>query len=401
VRQEVSRIARTAGYDQRPEDHDGTIGGRVYLNGAPPAGGQPVSPTADAAQVWRDIQGTTSLAVLDDFIARFGDTPIYGPRAREQREQVAREQGKNQVAVMVKPDTLAAPPRSGGPLTAAQERGLKPKDSFGECENCPEMVVVPSGRFTMGSPAEEVGRHSDEGPQHVVTIGRALAVGKFHVARDQFAVFAKETGYTVHSGCDWRNPGFTQEGSHPVVCVSSDDANAYANWLAKKTGKPYRLLSEAEWEYAARGRTSPGNYPRFWFGDDEKDLCQYGNLGKQTVGPPCNSPYANTSPAGHYQPNDFGLYDMFGNAWQWTVDCWHGDYKGAPADGSAWTAGCDNNRERVIRGTGFGNPPSSLRAAMARVTVARITTSASALPGRLYQPGQAAIDRCRRSPKAA
>jgi formylglycine-generating enzyme required for sulfatase activity len=95
-----------------------------------------------------------------------------------------------------------------------------------------------------------------------VTIRQPFAVGTFHVTRDQFAVFARETGFASHSGCDWRNPGFMQEGSHPVVCVSWDDANAYANWLAKKTGKPYRLLSEAEFEYAARaGTTTP-----FWWG---------------------------------------------------------------------------------------------------------------------------------------
>jgi formylglycine-generating enzyme required for sulfatase activity len=143
---------------------------------------------------------------------------------------------------------METPSRPGGaaPLTAVQERGLKAKDTFRECKDCPEMVVVPAGRFTMGSPSGEKERASDEGPQHVVTIGKAFAVGKFHVTRDQFAVFATETGFAAHSGCDWRNPDFTQEGSHPVVCVSWDDANAYANWLAKKTGKPYRLLSEAE-----------------------------------------------------------------------------------------------------------------------------------------------------------
>jgi formylglycine-generating enzyme required for sulfatase activity len=160
-----------------------------------------------------------------------------------------------------------------------------------------------------------------------------------------------------------------------VVCVSWDDANAYAKWLAKKTGRPYRLLSEAEWEYAARGRTSSGVYLRFWFGDDENDLCRYGNGADQkaleyierarakgwTIAP-CNDGYAFTSPAGHYAPNVFGLYDMFGNAWQWTADCYHDSYSGAPADGSAWIAGTCNGGH-VVRGGSWVNVPRYLRAA--------------------------------------
>jgi formylglycine-generating enzyme required for sulfatase activity len=150
-----------------------------------------------------------------------------------------------------------------------------------------------------------------------------------------------------------------------VVCVTWDDAKAYADWLAKKTGKPYRLLSEAEWEYAARGRTSPGAYPRFWFGDDEGDLCRYGNGRDQAAGTggaaPCNDGYQYTSPAGHYEPNAFGLYDMFGNAFQWTADCYHGSYTGAPADGSAWTT--EPCSAQVIRGGSWDGRPRSLRAA--------------------------------------
>src|SRR5262249_7105541 len=158
--------------------------------------------------------------------------------------------------------------------------------------------------------------------------------------------FVSETRYQATSQCytleggisreradrSWRNPGFEQGGSHPVVCVTWDDAKAYVVWLAKKTGKPYRLLTDAEWEYSARGRLSPGAYPRFWFGDDEKDLCRYGNGADQTARDrieaaknwtvaPCNDGHAYTSPAGRYEPNAFGLYDMAGNALQWTEDC--------------------------------------------------------------------------------
>jgi formylglycine-generating enzyme required for sulfatase activity len=276
----------------------------------------------------------------------------------------------------------AQTPMAPAPLTPAQERGLKRGDVFRECEKCPEMVVVPAGRFTMGSPRGEKNRKSDEGPRHVVTIGRPFAVGKFHVTVDQFAVFAQETGFSAHRWCDWRSPPFfaqenslphpAQEGSHPVVCVNWDDVKAYVDWIAKKTGKPYRLLSEAEWEYAARGRTSPGTYPRFWFGDDERDLCGYVNFWDQTLGnaeAPCNDGYEGTSPAGHFAPNAFGLYDMAGNAWQLTADCYHynynhggySGYNGAPTDGSAWPI--RTCFSRVIRGGGFGSDPMQLRAA--------------------------------------
>jgi formylglycine-generating enzyme required for sulfatase activity len=250
------------------------------------------------------------------------------------------------------------------PLCAPEERSLQPKDVFKECEQCPEMVVVPAGRFTMGSANSEKDRDQDEGPQHTVTIGKPFAVGKFHITVDQFAAFVADTRYDTGSKCwtleggkfqerqgrSWRNPGVPQAGAHPAVCLSWNDAKAYVDWLSKKTGMPYRLLSEAEWEYAARARTELGSYPRFWFGNDEKDLCRYGNGADQKAQDSidgakswkialCNDGYAYTSPVGSFAANGFGLYDMLGNAWQWTEDCYHDTYKNAPSNGSAWTAG--------------------------------------------------------------
>jgi formylglycine-generating enzyme required for sulfatase activity len=253
------------------------------------------------------------------------------------------------------------------PLTVVQERALKAKDTFRECENCPEMVVVPAGSFTMGAPKSEEFHHPDEDPQHTVTMRRPFAVGKLHVTVDQFAAFVSETG---SKSADWRDPhfalGLEQDGSHPVIKVTWNDAKAYVDWLAKKTGKPYRLPSEAEWEYAARGQTRPGNYPRFWFGNDERELCRYGNAATERW---CDDGYRySTSPAGHYEPNAFGLYDMFGNAWQWTADCYHLDYDGAPADGSAWITTCLGSG-RVARGGDWASLPGNLRAA-ARSAVA-------------------------------
>jgi formylglycine-generating enzyme required for sulfatase activity len=274
------------------------------------------------------------------------------------------------------PVTVSFPSRCAAPLTAAQERELEPKDGFRECENCPEMVVVPAGAFTMGARSQS--DLYDVGPPHTVTIGRPFAVGKLHVTVDQFAAFVRETRYSGGSRCQawdsegnkwiehadrsWRNPGFAQDGSHPVVCMNWNDAKAYADWLAKKTGRPYRLLSEAEWEYAAHGRTSPGAYPLYWFGNAAEELCRYANGADQkardtvpgkwsswfSAVAPCNDGYTYTSPAGHYSPNAFGLYDMIGNAEQWTADCRHDGYNGAPVDGSSWPAG--NCSYRMTRG---------------------------------------------------
>lgn len=288
------------------------------------------------------------------------------------------------------PVTASLPTQCAVPLTAAQERGLTQGDTFRECENCPEMVVMPTGSFTMGAPPPSP---ESERPLHTVTIGQPFAVGKFHVTVDQFGAFVRDTGYTATTNCykyssrktsgmpgvgggSWRDPGFAQAGSHPVVCVSWDDARAYVAWLAKKTGGPYRLLSDAEFEYATRGRTSPGSYSRFWFGDNEKDLCRYANIldrnARNTIArergnsyaAACNDGHAYTSPVGSYPPNAFGLYDMAGNANEWTQDCWHPTFNGAPSDGSAWTTACDENpRAHVVRGGSWTTTPLGFTAA--------------------------------------
>jgi formylglycine-generating enzyme required for sulfatase activity len=218
---------------------------------------------------------------------------------------------------------------------------------------------VPAGSFTMGSPEGEKDRRKDEGPQHTVTISRPFAVGKFHVTRDQFAVFARETAFAPHSRCDWRNPGFTQDGSHPVVCVNWDDANSYANWLAKKTGKPYRLLSEAEFEYAARAGTSTP----FWWGSSITPAQANYDGNYVYAGGGSKGVYRKgTVPAASFDANPWGLYNVHGNAYQWTADCYHDSYNGAPSDGSAWTTGsCSSGR--VVRGGSWISLPWFLRAA--------------------------------------
>lgn len=255
------------------------------------------------------------------------------------------------------------------------------------CPGCPEMVVIPAGRFQMGSPAGETGRDNDEGPLHEVWIGR-FAMGKYEVTVGEFREFVGATGYKTDAenntgnvqGCfvmnksswkfDWRagrywdNPDFPQNDRQPVVCVSWNDAHAYAEWMSRKTGKPYRLSSEAEWEYAARAGTTTA---RYW-GDDPNQACRYAN-GADKTGyngdhwnnkHECNDGYFFTAPVGSYQPNAFGLYDMLGNAWEWTEDNYHDNYNGAPTDGKAW-AGVDGMR--VVRGGSWHLNPRFVRAA--------------------------------------
>ncbi len=260
--------------------------------------------------------------------------------------------------------------------------GQNPKDTFKDCDTCSEMVMVPAGSFAMGSPRNEAGRFDNEGPQHRVTI-KSFALGRLEVTVDQFAAFARETGHDTGSICDvwekgkwaeqpgrsWREPGFAQSGLHPAACLSFDDAKAYLAWLSAKTGKPYRLPTEAEWEYAARA----GTITRFHYGNDEKDFCRHGNGADRTARDnvpgaktwtvlACSDGHAYTAPAGSFAANAFGLHDMHGNVWEWTEDCWHDSYAGAPTDGSAWTGGnCDI---RVLRGGSWGYPPNYLRAAV-------------------------------------
>jgi formylglycine-generating enzyme required for sulfatase activity len=272
------------------------------------------------------------------------------------------------------------------PLSSIAERALQPGDSFKECDGCPEMVVLPAGAFTMGSPENERDRFSDESPQHVVTFTRPFAVGKFEITVDQFAAFVKETAYDAGSKCltleegksavrdgrSWRNPGYPQTGSHPVACVNWNDAKAYLGWLTKKIGKQYRLLTEAEWEYAARATTTPGSASRYTFGDDDSAMCRYGNVADKTARQtipgadtwtiyPCSDGYAYAAPVGTFAANAFGLYDVHGNVWQWTEDCYNTSYNGAPTDGSPWIAGdCDH---RVVRGGMWGSSPANVRLA--------------------------------------
>ena len=251
---------------------------------------------------------------------------------------------------------------------------------FRDCAGCPELVVVPSGSYIMGSPSGEGGRTGNEGPLHRVTISEPFAVGVYEVTRGEWRRFVgatghmtgdlcwvledagwfKDGGWKERSGWSWRAPGFGQGDKHPVVCVSWEDAKAYVRWLSRETGLEYRLLSESEWEYVARGGSSTS---RHW-GDSESSQCRYANgadisAARQydfsTHTASCDDGYVYTSPVGSFDANGFGLHDVAGNAAEWVEDCWHGSYAGAPADGSARVTGGDCGT-RVLRGGSWGLP---------------------------------------------
>ena len=255
-----------------------------------------------------------------------------------------------------------------------------PGGVFRDCPECPEMVVIPAGNFTMGSSASErswAASHgaspesvSDESPQHNVSL-RSFALGKYDVTRAEYAAFVRETGYSAGDGCfessmpkatkrtdaSWQNPGFKQTDRDPVTCVSWQDARAYVSWLnGKLRGRisnpgdgPYRLPSEAEWEYATRAGTTT----RFWWGDDDSKAAEYAWYKENSAG--------QTHRAGSKPANAFGLYDMVGNVWQWTEDCYAESYNHAPMDGIASEAGKDCLR--VDRGSSWLYPAWLLRSA--------------------------------------
>ena len=236
----------------------------------------------------------------------------------------------------------------------ALRRNFPPGEKLRDCAECPEMVIVPAGSFTMGSPKSEEGHDDHQGPQRPVTIGQPFAVGKYEVT------FAEWGACVSAGGCVGRRllDESWSQGHRPMIHVSWDDTQSYLAWLSRKTGKRYRLLTEAEWEYAARaGTTGP-----FHFGTTiSTDQANY--AGGYTYGSGRKGVNREeTVPVGSFPANRFGLHDMHGNVWEWLEDCRHDSYEGAPSDGSAWTTGGDCG-SRVLRGGSWYSEPRDLRSA--------------------------------------
>ena len=241
-------------------------------------------------------------------------------------------------------------------LSASAETPVKPGsgESFRDCSDCPEMVVVPAGSFEMGSPETEPDRLDQEGPRHQVTFAQPFAAGRFAVT------FAEWDACVADGGCGGYKPSDQGWGraNRPVVNVDWNDAKTYVQWLSKKTGKPYRLLSEAEREYVARAGTATP----FWWGSSITPAdANYDGAYVYAGGGERGEYRRMTVPADSFKPNPWGVYQVHGNVWEWAEDCRNLTYDGAPADGSPWMSGdCSSH---VLRGGSWADDPVDLRAA--------------------------------------
>jgi formylglycine-generating enzyme len=280
-------------------------------------------------------------------------------------------------------ESIAAPTAPGLRATAVAAADAR---VFKDCVDCPEMVIVPAGTGIMGSTVEERTRHGvpamfgdREGPAQAIRIAKAFALGRTEVTRGQYARFVTATGradppdcavhdiktdrWAPQAGYSWRRAGFPQSDDHPALCISYADAAAYAAWLARQTGKPYRLPSETEWEYAARAGTTTAWY----WGEFAEDGCSNANLVSSAfitaLGSPaywrrklvCFDTHVFSLPVASYPANPFGLHDMSGNAFEWVADCASTSHEGGPTDGSVRTTGADC-KLRFLKGGAFHTP---------------------------------------------
>ncbi|MCY4659491.1 MAG: SUMF1/EgtB/PvdO family nonheme iron enzyme [Acidobacteria bacterium] len=289
------------------------------------APGPSVALTQQENLFWQSIVGSTNAAAYEAYLSRWPQG-VYAP-----------------LAVM----RLAELRGDGGGRPAADPPSVRePGDVFRDCPACPEMVVVPAGRFRMGCLTGGDACRNDELPVHEVEVA-SFALGVYEVTFEEYDRFAAATGRERPNDRGWGR------GDRPAINVSWEDATAYAAWLSEETGAEYRLPGESEWEYAARAGTTT----RYGWGDD------VGRNRANCRG--CGGRWDDedrTAPAGSFASNGWGLHDVHGNVWEWVEDCWHENYARAPRDGSAWTTG-GNCRRRVVRGGSWGSDPRVLRSA--------------------------------------
>jgi formylglycine-generating enzyme required for sulfatase activity/CHAT domain-containing protein/Tfp pilus assembly protein PilF len=315
----------------------------------------PTQSTSDANEIIKSVESNSNVS----------DAPLS-----HAIKTISVRPPSDQVAVVAPPIVPATPVRTcavstmavsssrpAEPLTAAEECALKPRDSFKECDKCPEMIVVPPGSFTMGSPDDEKERSPSEGPQHQVTFAHSFSVGRFAVTFDEWDACVADGGCDNYLPID-ENWG---RGRRPVINVDWNDAQAYVAWLSRRTGRTYRLLSEAEREYVARaGTTTP-----FWWGPTisakQVNQVNFADGFTSAYGHSVGIYRGKTVPVDSLQPNPWGLYQVLGNVWEWTEDCWNYSFRGAPSDGSAWSNG--DCRHRVLRGGSWVDGAWRVRAA--------------------------------------
>ena len=329
----------------------------------------PVSPAEASARSadetdWKKLGANAGRADLEDYLRRH-------PQGQHRSTAIDRLMAMGpQVAALapVKPPATS-PARKPRPRTQAPMPPAVTKWQHGQtvrdCSDCPEMVVLHPGTFRLGSPSDEPGRWSDEGPAATVLLRHPVAIGKYEITREQYEDFAQATGRAAGrclppSGLvapgtkltlTWKEPGFKQTDDNPVVCVNWSDASAYAEWLSSKTGKRYRLPTEAEWEYAARGGTQSA---RFWLAGYE-NACSFANVADRAAArvfkdwdaAPCDDGQVFTAKVGSYKANGFGLHDMLGNVWEWVGDCWNDTHQPGNPHEARTTGNCER---RVIKG---------------------------------------------------
>jgi formylglycine-generating enzyme required for sulfatase activity len=257
-------------------------------------------------------------------------------------------------------------------LKALAVDNISQLDTYRACQQCPEMVAVPKGTFKIGSTEF----NEDEQPVKDISIN-AFAVSRFEITVAEYKQFIDEMNFKESSPCltmgedgswffnqeaAWNNVGFEQDDNHPVVCVSWTGAKAYIKWLNTKLkdGAPkFRLLTESEWEYAAKA----GSHTTFWWGSNEQDFCKYTNGVDATafaiyphwkLAGKCDDGFVYTAPVGHFnKPNAFGLQDMIGNVWEWVEDCYVDNFKALANNGEAQTS--EPCEKRVFRGGAWGD----------------------------------------------
>jgi len=337
---------------------------------------------------WQSIQSSTDPSDFEAYLKKFPKgtfVDLANNRMKALKEGADTAQAAQPAAPAQPTQTAALTQPAGGSKSielTPPPANMKPGTAFKDCKDCPDMVVIPAGGYMMGSPDGEKGRSEIEGPQHKETIPRAFAMSKFEVTVGQYRQFVEATNRDAGSSClyyrdetnkfepkqgaTYAAPGWDQGDDYPAVCLIYADAKAYAEWLSKATGQKYRLPSEAEWEYAARAGTKTA---RYW-GDTSDQQCSYANGADQAYKKKipddpgfidCDDGYKNTAPVGTFKPNAFGLYDMLGNAFEYTQDCMNSGYDGSDHKGAA--VGGGSCGKYVIRGASWGRPPNDVRSA--------------------------------------
>ncbi len=331
----------------------------VYFAGreeAKPVAPPPPTPSsaAETVRICREVESVGSLSMLAVLEKQHAGKPAADCISARIGELKA-AQSAARAKPVVPPPPVPAPAAAPAPVPsrpAPTTSGPNPGETFRDCPTCPEMVVVPSGSFTMGSPSNEEGRSANESPQRKVTIARPFAVGKFEVT------FAEWDACVAGGGCTHKpaDEGWGK-GRRPVINVSWNDAKAYVAWLSKTTGQPYRLMTEAEWEYAARAGTTTPFHTGATISTDQANYDGTLTYNGSSKGASRQKPVE----VGSFPANAFGLHDMHGNVWEWVEDCWIVSYKGAPSDGSK--AQDTKDCSRVLRGGSWVYIPGNLRSA--------------------------------------